>query len=284
MLPLVALLACSQATPSDDVGALDLRARLREALPVVEVRAAYERGMRSGYVARWNAVETGGRSVSVSVFANWPLGDGERPRTGLARVARHEGETGMPIPLIAALALAGATPAMREAALAAETPEPTVREVQKAAAAHAGIDPKLAESWRRRVRRAAWLPKLTAEWMHEERTFHVVGIASGGEVDYVRLLPGDKVGLKASWDLRDLVFDADELRVAAASADLVQRRREIVGEATKLFFARRRLRAELAPPGLAEAERAEKELALAEATALLDAITGGLYSKSGGGR
>lgn len=163
--------------------------------------------------------------------------------------------------------------------------EPTVLEVQAAAAAQAGIDAGVLASWRSRARWAAVLPELSADYRHEERTWHVVGIQSGSEVDYLRAGPADRGSLRLSWDLREVVFARDELKVAAAELDLRKLREDVVRRATHLFFDRRRRQLELAlAPPPTSAARAEQELEVAELTAELDALTGGLYARREGKR
>jgi hypothetical protein len=106
----------------------------------------------------------------------------------------------------------------------------------------------------------------------------VVGLSGNLETDYARLTPGDALGVRATWDLDALIFTPDELRAASAETGMLRRRDEAVQRATRLYFERLRLLLLLAPP-VAVAERAERELALEEATAELDALTGGLLSR-----
>jgi len=158
--------------------------------------------------------------------------------------------------------------------------EPDVEEVQRAAAAGARADPEELEGWRRRAGRAAWLPKLSAEVRRDDRTWRVVGLTGSGEVDYQRAAPGIEAAVRAVWELDALVFAAGEIRAAEAAARLLRRREDLVARATRLYFERQRLRAALflSPPEDV-AERADRELALEEITAELDALTAGLFRR-----
>ncbi len=158
--------------------------------------------------------------------------------------------------------------------------EPPVEEVQRAAAAEARIDVEELEAWRRRARRAPWLPRLTAEVRHDERSYRVVGFTGSSETDTLRISPGTSVRLHASWDLDALVFNGNEIRAAEAASALGRRREERVERATRLWHERRRLRLSLllSPPEGAR-ERAEREMELDRVTAELDAVTGGLYRR-----
>ena len=157
--------------------------------------------------------------------------------------------------------------------------EPRIEAVQRAAEARAAPAREEAESWRRRARLAALAPKLVAEYRHDERSYRVLGVASGSEVDYVRSTPADAVSVRLDFDLGGLVFGRHELEVAAAAQRAEARRRVAAERATKLYFERLRLRVALlaSPPATARA-RAELEIDLDGVTAELDALTG-LYGE-----
>ena len=108
------------------------------------------------------------------------------------------------------------------------TGEPTIAEVQAAAARHAETaTPDPAELARRR-RLAALLPRITAEVRHEERDYRVVGLQGTGEVDYLRSSPGTSFAVHATWELGDLVAATGEAAAAAAALARATRRDEAV--------------------------------------------------------
>jgi hypothetical protein len=163
------------------------------------------------------------------------------------------------------------------AALAAS--DPPISEVQRAAAEHDGVAPERLRAWVARPRSAAWLPRLSLEASRTDRDTRVIGVTGTVESDYLRLSPSTQFGLRATWDLDQLVFSRDEPAAAWTASRLVDRREERVRRATRLYFQRRLLRARLAlDPPLDVAARAEGENQLAALTAELDAITGGLFS------
>jgi hypothetical protein len=153
--------------------------------------------------------------------------------------------------------------------------EPDVVTVQKAAEALAAPSREEAESWRRRARVAGLLPRLHAEYRHDERSQSASGISSGAEIDYIRLMPGDTVVVRLTWDLDELILGRSELPAGAAAQTAQTRRHEAAERVTKLYFERMRLRLLLvrSPPGTPEG-RAEAELELAAVTAQLHALTG----------
>jgi hypothetical protein len=164
------------------------------------------------------------------------------------------------------------------AALAAG--EPGVAEVQEAAARAAERSVPEAHGFGRRARLAALLPRLTAEYRRDERSYRVVGLQGSGEVDYTRLAPGSAFVVRATWELGELVAARGEISAAAAEAERARRRGEAVRRAIALFHERRRARLALllAPPEDA-LSRAEAELEVDRLGAELDALTGGLFSR-----
>jgi hypothetical protein len=158
--------------------------------------------------------------------------------------------------------------------------EPRIEIVQRAAEARAGPGRDEAEGWRRRSRLAALVPRLVAEYRHDERSLHVVGVNSGSEVDYLRTSPGDAVSVRLDFDLDGLVFGKQELAAVAAAQRAEGRRRAAADRATRVYYERLRLRLALAAnPPASPRERAGLEIDLEAVTAELDALTG-LYGES----
>jgi len=193
----------------------------------------------------------------------------------------------MLLPLLAALlaappSVAGADVPRLLARLAAT--DPPVEEVQRAAALRAAPSPAETASWTARARWASWLPRLATSFRHDERSQHTLGITSSAEVDYVRLAPGNEVRLQLTWNLADVAFSDGELRAGEAAARAARLRAEAAEKATRLYFKRRGLLATLwlSPPDDPTA-RTAAELALDEATAELDFLTGGLFARERAG-
>ncbi|HEX9402302.1 MAG TPA: hypothetical protein VF912_19510 [Anaeromyxobacter sp.] len=157
--------------------------------------------------------------------------------------------------------------------------EPGIVEVQDAAARVAERSVVAADGFARRARLAALLPRFTAEYRQEERSYRVVGLQGSGEVDYRRLAPGSAVVFRATWDLGELVAARGELAASSADAERARRRAEAMKRAAALFYERRRVRLGLllAPPD-APLARAEEELEVDRLGAELDALTGGLLT------
>ena len=158
--------------------------------------------------------------------------------------------------------------------------EPGVAEVQAAAARAADAESPGAVGFGRRARLAALLPRLTAEYQRDERSYRVVGLQGSGEVDYLRLSPGYSASLRATWDLGGLVAATGEVSAATEAASRARARADAVKRATNVYYERRRLRlALLLEPPVTAIARAQAELEIDRLGAELDALTGGRWAK-----
>jgi len=160
--------------------------------------------------------------------------------------------------------------------------EPTIAEVQAAAARRVAGPRDSAASFAGRARLAALLPRLTAEVRLDQSSQRIVGLQGAGEVDYLRRSPGTVLALRATWDLGRLVASPGELAGDAARAARARRQDEAVRSATALFYERRKLRLELwLDPPEDSLDRARIELEVDRLGAELDALTGGLFTRGG---
>jgi hypothetical protein len=189
--------------------------------------------------------------------------------------------------ILAALSLAAAAaPALADDAevekiMSQFDEEPTVRQVQVAAIEYYNVSPDTIKSLRARARRKALLPGLSlggstykqnSKLAVDDIVYRPVGTARFEDQNGVYL------GASASvtWNLDKLVFNAEELDVMSLLGiqDGIQR------EVTTLYYVRRRLQIEqLLNPPTTTAARISAELRLEELTGLLDAYTGGFFSK-----
>ncbi|HEV7556995.1 MAG TPA: hypothetical protein VGO00_16125 [Kofleriaceae bacterium] len=160
--------------------------------------------------------------------------------------------------------------------------EPTVRQVQVAAITYYNVSPDAIQSLRSRAHNKAWLPSLTVggqTWKQSQSLavddiiYRSIGIARFEDQNAAYY--GATASL--SWGLDRLVFNAEELDVMSLVGvqDGVQR------EVTTLYYVRRKLQVDLLlnPPPSTGA-KINAELRLQELTGLLDAYTGGFFSKN----
>jgi len=159
--------------------------------------------------------------------------------------------------------------------------EPSIRDVQRAAIDYYNVSPDTIRSLRSRARRKALMPglsvggatyRLSTALAVDDIVYRPVGVARFEDQN------GVYIGATATltWNLDKLVFNAEELDVMSLIGiqDGIQR------EVTTLYYVRRRLQIEqLLNPPTTTAARITAELRLEELTGLLDAYTGGFFSK-----
>ncbi len=160
--------------------------------------------------------------------------------------------------------------------------EPAIREVQVAAINYYNVSPERISSLRSRTRSKALVPGISIGVTNSLSSFNLAvddivfrqrGIARFEDQT------ADFLGFtaSASWGLDRLVFNAEELDVMSLIGiqDGIQR------EVTALYYVRRRLQIELElnPPTSLEA-RLSGRLRLEELTGLLNAYTGGYFSRT----
>ena len=159
--------------------------------------------------------------------------------------------------------------------------EPSVRDVQRAAIKFYNVSPGKIESLLSKARNKAWLPGLSVGFANSLSSYNLAVddiIFRNSGIAKFEDQSADFLGFTASatWNLDKLIFNAEELDVLSLVGiqDAIQR------EVTTLYYVRRRLQIQnlLNPPKTLEA-RISAELRLEELTGLLDAYTGGYFSK-----
>ncbi len=180
----------------------------------------------------------------------------------------------LPLLVAAATAHADDDHVARRAQARLEANEPSVREAVDAALRYAGLTRGGESGMRKRARLSAALPTLTlrvsrqTEWDETEAEARVVGDVSQDLV----------IEARATWRLDRLVFDGGELRIASLAQQRARARASVSAQTTSLYYKRRaaQLDALWHPPETLE-EAAQRDLALEELTAQLDALTGGWW-------
>src|SRR5256714_4666100 len=152
--------------------------------------------------------------------------------------------------------------------------EPSVREIQHAAAAEASVQPERVRSWLHRASAAALLPTVRA------RVGRGLGELTRDSNDRLIMTNTDdwRVEFEATWALDRLVFDRNELRASREGQRLSSHREELLTRIADLYYARRRLQVDavLAPDAPGAVDRA---LEIEELTAVLDGLSGGALTR-----
>lgn len=190
--------------------------------------------------------------------------------------------------------LAGPAPLCRGRAVFAEETvpmrdrfahEPSVAELQAEAVRQAGLVPGKTASWQRRARAAALVPDLSVRAsLSGSGSLPANGsdpeTAGGANTDERRSW---YLSASANWSLERLVSPREEISLARESQSLATRREALLTEVARVYFQRRRLQVELQlrPPADAAA-RLLAGLRIDELSAILDALTGGAFSRRTG--
>lgn len=163
--------------------------------------------------------------------------------------------------------------------------EPTVQEVQEMALQSLGSDPSELIQMKRRSRWAAALPKFQVGMDHDLKESMSVSTedsvqVSGGNVfigpdsnDLSRdFNSGTGFEVKAVWALDQILFNRDSLAVGVEQRNWNRERNLVASEVAEIYFKRRRYHVQ-------EKDPVEMRLKVDEATAQLDALTGGWFSR-----
>ena len=173
-------------------------------------------------------------------------------------------------------------PELLRAALAGDPPVDALR---RAAAALAAAEPGDARSLLWRARWSALLPEVRVRV--DRRFGRTESLDFGGSPEEAALAP---VGVdtindlryeaRATWDLSRLLFNPDELGAEAQALRMADVRREVESSVIRLYFERRRLKAEaLTSDANDMASRLRLDLRVQEIEAELDALTGGAFTR-----
>jgi hypothetical protein len=157
--------------------------------------------------------------------------------------------------------------------------EPEVAEVQKAAARHAGFDLAKAASWKKRAANSAWLPEVSVRVKKE--SFANDGEKYNTETPYQTFTAGEGLFFEvgARWSLDALVFDRRELEASREGAAVFGEYKKLMEEVSRIYFERKLLLAETSGGNPAKDKLVEKQIRIQELTAMLDALTGGQFSR-----
>ena len=160
--------------------------------------------------------------------------------------------------------------------------EPSARDIQQAVIKAANASPKKIRRWHRQSRLQAFFPNVS--FGRDFSRGNSVDIDRGGTNDPDRYIAGpDQIDrgwdLGVSWDLGDFIWSSNQTSIDSRDKLMTELRNDLVAEATRLYFERRRLQMELAYAAPQDEQTFyDKRFRLDELTALLDALTGGYLS------
>jgi hypothetical protein len=169
---------------------------------------------------------------------------------------------------------------------------PAMEQVRAMVAAAQSLRPGDAESWRKRARWRGAAPALglTVRQSVDEKSGRTLGNTVGVSTTDARIVIGPDgrsttrasgravdYGVALTWNLDELVFNAQELSVNSEAEEEFKLRKTILLDVTRLYYDRLRVLAEQ-ERATDEAKRIELEIRFDELTADLDFYTGGRFS------
>jgi hypothetical protein len=178
-------------------------------------------------------------------------------------------------------------PALVRAATLAD--DPPIGFLRSAATALAQAEPEQARSLVTRARWAALLPEVRVRFdrrLARTESLDLGRAPSDPLTPLVTPVGVDSINdmryeCRATWDLARVVFNPDEIGARTHALRMADVRREIESAVIRLYFERRRLKAEPQASDATEAApaRIRVELRILEIEAELDALTGGAFSR-----
>ena len=170
--------------------------------------------------------------------------------------------------------------------------EPSIQQVQEATLRYLGYNQAQFDGWDKKTKLAAALPRLQVGFQRELKdvvsltTRDNVSVSDGtvfvgpNENNFDQNFnQGTVIGVKALWYLDQLIFNRDMLAVSEERRHWIDDRNRILQQVTEAYFTRRRLIMELKRHRDPIRIREQKKLLLDQATAVIDADTGGWFSQ-----
>ena len=161
--------------------------------------------------------------------------------------------------------------------------EPGAQEIQKAAIRYADVKNGKIQRWHAASRLGALIP--TFSFGRDFSRTPSIDIDRGGTNDKDFYIKGpDSVrnawDMNVSWHFSDFLFSSNQTSIDSREKLMVELRNDILAEATRIYYERRRLELEiLFAPAATEQEHFEKLLRLDELASLLDGYTNGYFTK-----
>lgn len=170
--------------------------------------------------------------------------------------------------------------AAEKGAARADAGEPKIREVVQEALRYFRVNPEAIESLRSAARRRALLPLVAGGYRFDSdklARFEEQTITDPRQNNEDTNRRTNSVSVGAVWDFRELVFNPAEVQAYG----LVGVQRDLILEVTRTYYLRKQLvLLKRTKPPEDPVSLATLELRIEEYTALLDALTGGWFSRA----
>jgi hypothetical protein len=164
--------------------------------------------------------------------------------------------------------------------------DPPVAYLRGAAAALAQAEPERAQSLVTRARWSAVLPEIRLRFDRRLARTESLDLNRSATDPFATPVGVDSINdlryeCRATWDLARIAFNPDEIAARTHALRMSDARREIESAVNRLYFERRRLKAEAAASDSTEVAPVgvRVELRIQEVEAELDALTGGAFTR-----
>lgn len=157
---------------------------------------------------------------------------------------------------------------------------PPIQAVYAQALRYARLEPGQIRQWEKKVRKAPLLPRFQLGFERRLKNNVDVDISDSVAVNSSGVTVGPtqqkqiadnntdiSFGVKAVWFLDQLLFSPDDLSISQEARELAQERERLLGQVRRTYFLREKLLKE------------KQTLDADEASAALDALTGGWFSE-----
>ncbi len=161
--------------------------------------------------------------------------------------------------------------------------EPSVRKIHKQVIQYSDTSNAKIKRWHAESRLAALLPNLS--FGKDLYRANNIDLDRAGTADKDVFIegPADKhrtASADVSWDLGNFLFNTSQTSIDSRAKLMVDLRNDLLAEATRLYYERRRLQVETVQnPAADQKIHADRLLRLEELTSLLDALTDGYLSE-----
>lgn len=164
--------------------------------------------------------------------------------------------------------------------------DPPVAVLRSAATALAQAEPEHARSLVTRARWSALLPEIRVRFDRRLARTESLDLGRSSVDPFATPVGVDSINdlryeCRATWDLARLAFNPDEIAARTHALRMSDVRREIEAAVIRLYFERRRLKAEALASDFTEVASGgiRADLRIQEVEAELDALTGGAFSR-----
>lgn len=155
--------------------------------------------------------------------------------------------------------------------------EPSAREVQKKVVRYANVSNAKIQRWHAGSRLAAMLPNFSFS-KNMDRSASISTYSGKYITGPEDVSKGWDTGV--SWNLGDMIYSSDQTSIDSREKLMVELRNDILSEATRIYYERRRLQIDTVfQPSATQQEHLERLLRIDELTSLLDGMTDGFFGK-----